>query len=190
MVVSISYSVCLTGIAHETEADVIIEETPAVTLTTEEYLHACTLQTALRSVSVADVEIDIEPYASQTELEMLAKTIYGEGRGSDICEQAAIVWCILNRVDTYEQSIEEIITAENQFMGYKDYFPVEPELYDLAVDVLTRYAREKNGATDVGRVLPTEYLWFSGDLTHNYFRDAYSGGNYWDFSYENPYIIG
>ena len=40
-----------------------------------------------------------------------------------------------------------------------------------------------------GRVLPPEYCWFSGDGSHNYFRDAYGlkKANIWDWSLESPY---
>lgn len=189
MVISISSSAYVLSIADDTPA--------SAELSVEEYLHICTLKTAERSVEVVETaEIEIEPpidisqYASEEELELIAQTVYGEGNGSAKIEQAAIVWCILNRVDTYGATIKEVITAPNQFMGYQTYQPMTQELYDLAVDVVTRYAREKNCEEDVGRVLPREYLWFSGDFVQNYFRNAYTGGTTWAFDCENPYIIG
>lgn len=45
----------------------------------------------------------------------------------------------------------------------------------------------KDGETDTGRVLPSDYLWFSGDGKHNYFRNAYKGGETWDWSLPSPY---
>lgn len=72
--------------------------------------------------------------------------------------------------------------------AYIEDTPVTDELHDLAADVLARWNAEKNGESDVGRVLPTEYIYFSGDGKHNYFRNAYKE-NYdiWDYSLPSPY---
>ena len=122
-----------------------------------------------------------------TEATYIAKTLYGEARGVNQTEQAAVVWCILNRADAWDMDIIEVITAPGQFSGYRSSNPVWPELYDLAQDVLTRWRRERNGETDVGRVLPQGYMWFSGNGRENIFRDAYRGGSVWDWSWESPY---
>ena len=122
---------------------------------------------------------------------LIAKTLYGEARGCSVTEQSAVAWCILNRVDStgygFGGDIEHVITFPNQFLGYSPNNPVLPELYDLAVDVLTRWEREKQGVADVGRVLPREFKWFSGDGGHNWFRDSYSCGNTWGWTLESPY---
>lgn len=125
----------------------------------------------------------------------LAKTYWGEARGvrsngivSGKCQIAAVGWCILNRYDAgYEDSIFEVITAEDQFHGYSKSHPVDEELLALAYDVLDRWNAEQHGETDVGRVLPAEYLWFGGDGQYNHFRDAWRGGNKWDWSMADPY---
>lgn len=122
-----------------------------------------------------------------TEATYIAKTLYGEARGVNQTEQAAVAWCILNRADNWDMDIIDVITAPGQFAGYRASNPVWPELYDLAQDVLTRWRRESNGETDVGRVLPREYMWFSGNGATNIFRDAYRGGQVWDWSLESPY---
>lgn len=128
-------------------------------------------------------EITVDTYSA----ELIAKTLYGEYRGTDKLQQAAVVWCILNRCDAWGMSVEAVITAPNQFHGYSPNNPVEPYLYDMAVDVLTRWEREKLGEDDVGRVLPKDYLWFGGNGYTNTFRNAYSGGDRWDWSYPDPY---
>lgn len=117
----------------------------------------------------------------------IARTLYGEARGLSQTEQAAVVWCVLNRADNWGMDIIEVITAPGQFAGYRASNPVWPELYDLAQDVLARWRRERNGETDVGRVLPQGYMWFSGNGVTNIFRDAYRGGDVWDWSLESPY---
>lgn len=121
----------------------------------------------------------------------LAKTIYGEARGCSVTEQAAVVWCILNRVDQRDtqtpEDIIKVVTAKGQFHGYSKNNPVWDEHYDLALDVLQRWLSERAGASETGRVLPAEYLYFAAKDGHNRFRDAYKGGNYWDWSLPSPY---
>ncbi len=125
----------------------------------------------------------------------LAKTLYGEARGvgdngvvSGDCQKAAVVWCVLNRYDAgYEDSIVEVCAAKGQFAGYSPSYPVWDELLELSYDVLDRWNAEKNGETDVGRVLPSDYYWFAGDGEFNYFRNSCSGGSCWDWSWGDPY---
>lgn len=124
----------------------------------------------------------------------IAKTVYGEARGCSKVEQAAVIWCILNRVDSgYSKTgnpstdIIRVVTQPYQFVGYRAGNPVTDDIYNLTIDVLTRWVREKNGETEVGRVLPKEYLYFHGDGVRNHFRNAYRGGNRWDWRLENPY---
>ena len=126
----------------------------------------------------------------QADVEALAKTMWGEAGSIDSkMEQAAVAWCVLNRVDAegFGNSIISVITAPNQFLGYKASFPVKPELEELARDVLIRWYREKNGETDVGRVLPKDYCWFWGDGKHNHFRNKYVTSERWDWSLPDPY---
>lgn len=123
------------------------------------------------------------------EIDMLARLIYAEARGVDsTMEQAAVVWCVLNRVDSGHRgdTIAEVVTAHGQF-AYSRKTPVKDELRELAMDVVVRWMREKQGLEDVGRVLPSEYVYFAGHGGHNWFRDAYCGGEYWDWSLPDPY---
>lgn len=129
-----------------------------------------------------------EPEVSAYDASLIARTLYGECRGCSQMEQAAVAWCILNRTDDTAQSVEQIVSSPGQFMGYSPANPVEDALYALAEDVLRRHALEKQGQQDVGRVLPKEYRWFSGDGRHNYFRDSYSGGTIWDWRLPDPYF--
>lgn len=128
-----------------------------------------------------------QPWTDE-EVIVLAKMVWGEARGvpSDT-EKAACVWCALNRVDQGYGSIVTVVAAPYQFVGYREENPVDDEMITLCIDVLTRWYAEKDGQTDVGRVLPKEYLWFSGDGSRNHFRNAYRGGNRWDWSLPSPY---
>ena len=130
-----------------------------------------------------------EPIYDQSDVEMLAKVLWLEARGvpSDT-EKACVVWTVLNRVDAgYGSTIEAIVTAPNQF-AYAPGAPVDLQLAELAQDVLDRWSSEKQGEFDVGRVLPEDYLWYTGDGKHNWFRDAYRNGTRWDYTLDSPYI--
>lgn len=123
------------------------------------------------------------------EIEMLAKVIYREARGQNLDGQAAVVWCILNRVDAdgYGDTIEKVITSPNQFAWYPDT-PVWDEHVEMATDVVTRWLLEKEGFKEVGRVLPNDYLFFGGDGKQNWFRKKFkSNGIFWDWSLKSPY---
>lgn len=121
----------------------------------------------------------------------LAKTVYGEARGCSVTDQAAVIWCILNRVDMDDdyspEEVIKVVTKPGQFHGYKSGNPVWDEHYDLALDVLQRWLSEKAGASETGRVLPAEYIYFAAKDGRNRFRDAYEGGRYWDWSLPSPY---
>lgn len=129
---------------------------------------------------------------AREDAEYIAKTLYGEYRGADRLQQAGVVWCILNRCDARGMSVEEVVTEPSQFHGYKSHNPVLDYLLETTIDVMTRWEREKLGETDVGRVLPKDYMWFAAnsDYTANIFRNAYKWPyDKWDWSLENPYEV-
>lgn len=135
----------------------------------------------MEPVEAAQAEIVLD----EAEVDLLARTIYAEARGCSTMEQAAVAWCVLNRVDAGYGDIEAVLTAPHQFATWSGEVPREQ--LDIAADVLMRWEREKAGESDVGRVLPREYLWFTGNGSENLFRDAYEGGEYWDWGLESPY---
>lgn len=126
---------------------------------------------------------------TREEIETLAKIVYQEARGiKEDSHKAAVVWCILNRVDDgyWGDSIVEVATYPNAFAWVPDT-PVKEELVDLVVDVITRWNYEKQGLSDVGRTLPKEYLYFTGDGSYNHFTKEWGSTDYWDWSLPNPY---
>ena len=121
----------------------------------------------------------------------IAKTVYGEAMVCRTTERAAVVWCILNRADdaqdTTPEGVIRVVTKLCQFHGYAADHPLLPELEELALDVIERWLDEKDGETEVGRVLPREYLFFTGDGEHNHFRTEWEGRRTWDWSLRSPY---
>lgn len=129
------------------------------------------------------------PLLCEDEITVLAKLVWGEARGCTTTEQAAVIWCVLNRVDSdysyYPDDVIGVATQPNQFVGYRESNPVEEKFTDLARDVLTRWKTEGQE----GRVLPSEYVFFHGDGRHNYFRVNFKNDyNYWDWRLESPYV--
>jgi len=141
-------------------------------------------------VSVEDItEVSEQITEMDEELDILAKLVWGEARGVESqMEQAAVVWCALNRVDAgYDDgTIRGVVTQRSQF-AYTSSAPVTDDLRALAQDVVTRWLLEKQGVEDVGRVLPCEYVYFAGHDGHNWFRIEYRCRERWDWDCTNPY---
>ena len=146
------------------------------------------VEEVVQVTEVVETTAVYEPWTVQEEdAIMLARLAWCEARGCTTTEQAAVMWCVLNRVDDprFPSTIRDVILQENQFY-YLDDAPATEELLSLARDVLARWGME-DLLVDAGRVLPEGYCWFRGDGVRNYFRDAYQGGNTWDWSWGSPY---
>ena len=153
----------------------------------------------LEKESVNEIEVELPKFYTDDDAIALAKMLYGEARGvgkletaaggvSGKCQQAAVIWTVLNRYDAgFADSIKSVVVAPHQYYGYLESNPIDDELLDLAYDVLDRWNNERNGETNVGRVLPSDYMWFHGDGQHNHFRNKYRGGSRWDWTLEDVY---
>ena len=128
----------------------------------------------------------------ESEATVIAKVIYGEARGVySLTEQACVAWTILNRVDAGYGEISEVAKADAQFC-YSEKFPTVDDygrdILKLVYDVLDRWEAEQSGESDVGRVLPADYLWFHGDGKHNYFRNDFTDYSQpWEYELDSPY---
>lgn len=123
------------------------------------------------------------------EVDALARMLYGEALNCSIEGQAGAVWCVLNRMDDprFPDTVLDVLTQPNQFFGYRKSNPVLPELVGVVEDVLMRYNVEQSGIENAGRVLPKEYVYFSGDGQQNYFTVTYAARDVWDWSARSPY---
>lgn len=168
----------------QAQKDIMTEQSKSASL--QEELNRANEIIASREGEIYFIDCEVTEY----EINMLAKTVYGEARGCNKLEQSAVAWCILNRVDAGRGNIAQVITAPGQFHGYSRDFPVTDEIKSLVKDVVARWKLEKMIDGDVGRTLPSNYLYFSADGTGigNIFRTTYSG-NYevWDWDCWNPY---
>ena len=127
---------------------------------------------------------------TEADVDMLARLIYTEARGvRSKTEQAAVVWCVLNRLDNPnrpQKTIAEVVCAPHQF-DYRPWAPVLPEFVELAADVLKRWQAERDGQADVGRVLPPEYQYFEGWGGRNWFSAKWKSGEFWGWGLASPY---
>ena len=123
-------------------------------------------------VEVAEPEYEM--YFTEADVIALAQMLYGEARGYTVDNQMKCVWCVLNRVDDprYPDSIIGVVSQPYQFHGYSPNFPATDELKSVALDVLTRWSMEKQGA-EVYRELPSSYVFFTGNGVENVFREEY-----------------
>ena len=121
--------------------------------------------------------------------------MHGEAGGiPSQTEQSGPLWVACNRVDSddpfFPDDLESVIEQKWQFDGYTPGGTYTQAEYELAVDVFERWYREKHGesAESVGRTLPSEYIYFTGDGVHNYFRKTQKGSIYvWGSVLPSPY---
>ena len=144
----------------------------------------CELRSVPKTTTPCEPEIlSAEPFLIEANMEdatLLAKAAQGEYRGLNDEEVLAVYWCILNRVDAVGygmgNNIEYVLTFPYQFLGYSSDNPVDERLIDLACEALTAWETEKlTGELSDERVIPPEYLWFSGnaECTHNTYRNTF-----------------
>lgn len=145
--------------------------------------------------------ISYECWPGETLVQALAKVVTAEIGGltdstaysTARMEEAAVVWCVLNRVDSsYEYaSAEEVISilkAPYQY-AYSSNGKIHSGMEEICTDVLIRWQLEKHGLIEnVGRVLPADYMFFSGDGRHNRYRRTYRSTSYWNWDFKDPYV--
>ena len=105
---------------------------------------------------------------------------------SPYCRIAAVAWTVFNRLDAgYGDTIEEVIKAPYQY-AWRPGIQAPDWMMDLARDVGEAWWQEKQTGSS-RRVIPADYLWFSGDGRENHFRNQYKGGTEWNWSLPDPY---
>lgn len=99
----------------------------------------------VQEVLVAEPQEPVKLY-TEADVEMLARLIWVEARGVESkTEQAAVVWCVLNRLynpDRLENSIAEVVCAPYQF-DYRPWAPVTDEFKALAARMFWNAGRRK-----------------------------------------------
>ena len=139
---------------------------------------------AVRSTA-AELEWPRTKFFTDAETDMVAKTVWGEARGCSDIQKEAVAWCVLNRVDDdrFPDCIADVITQPNEFFGYSESNPVDEDIRKLTKKVMIVWATEEMMPADGReRVLPREYVFFSGDGVENTFTTKWLSGVVWDWS--------
>ena len=110
---------------------------------------------------------------SPDDVDLLSQVIYGEARGLAADEQRLVVWTVLNRLDKWGGTIETIVTAPNQFVGYHPDNPVTMEHWRLCLEVLQQWERGESAVVILPYAVNSEYMYFAERDNHNYFRGVY-----------------
>jgi len=119
---------------------------------------------------------DYDPY----DIELLAKTLWGEAPCCPPDEQRLVAWTVFQRVDNpgwWGDSIRTVVTMKGQFIGYKKGHPVDEGMYALCLE---EYIKWMNG--EEPPLLPPyanslPYYYFSAGRgsdgrSHNFFREG------------------
>ena len=111
--------------------------------------------------------------------ELAGRAVWGEAGGiQDYAQRAAVIWCACNRADAWDMEIGDVLNVD-AFHGLAIKGEVPEQHVELARDVLARWTLEAEGWQDVGRVLPSRFLYFEGNGIVNLFSTEYGGGEYW-----------
>ncbi len=99
----------------------------------------------------------------------LARMLYGIRDNSEQDLRTAC-WCVFNRVDSegYPNTIEEVVSQPQQWVGYSADSPVLAELYRIAVQELDAW---QNGTT---RPVGTEYVYMAWSPSRVVLRDTWA----------------
>lgn len=79
----------------------------------------------------------------------VAKMLWGEARGCSTEDQRNCVRTVCNRVDDprWGSSPYEVVSQPWQYHGYDPSYPVDPDLYEIALSVLTEWSLSKQGVS-------------------------------------------
>lgn len=171
----------VTFAAWPTESKTVATQMPDTTQTRTEAFTTVQLPTAIpvsatpSPCKTAMPEASPEPRYTEREIEMLAKMVWGEARGCAPEEQRLVIWTALQRADDgrFGSTIESVLTAKNQFAGYREKNPVDPDIYALCAAEATEWAGGTEPPTMEPYAPSTPYLFFDGDGRHNWFREGW-----------------
>lgn len=124
-------------------------------------------------MSFVESEPEVVAKYNSYEVTLVCQTVYGEARGCSKEEQMLVVWCICNRADSSGASIEQVVTAPRQFHGYNPEHPVTDEIRSVVLEVLDAWSGGQEALVYEPYATTSEYLFFSGDGAHNWFREGW-----------------
>lgn len=106
---------------------------------------------------------------------VLARMVWGEGRGVSRNEQKLIVWTVINRLENgrYGSSLIGVVRARGQFHGYSSRHPVTDPIRTMVIEVLEAWERGEEAKVYPPFANTPNYLYFNGRGGHNWFRERH-----------------
>lgn len=116
--------------------------------------------------------------AARADREAVSRVLYGTALHHSEDAQKAVVWCIINRVESslYPDTIQTVCEQESQWMGYSPENPIISSLYDVADEVITGW--ESGGY----RAISPDYLYLTWERDAIVLRTTFTDGkntHYW-----------
>lgn len=105
----------------------------------------------------------------EKEAEYISKVIYGTAKNHSVNDQKAVVWCILNRVESagYPDTVQGVCEQPKQWMGYSEDNPVMESIYDMVLEILKAW--HNNGHRPMGK----EFVFLSWSSKEILLRDTF-----------------
>lgn len=105
----------------------------------------------------------------EKEAEYISKVVYGTAKNHSINDQKAVVWCILNRVESagYPDTVQGVCEQPKQWMGYSEDNPVMESIYDMVLEILKSW--HNNGHRPMGK----EFVFLSWSSKEILLRDTF-----------------
>lgn len=139
-----------------------------------------------------DEDIEDETlYPTRDEIYCLSRLVHGESSVCSVEVKATVAWIVLNRVDAenYPNTIREVCEQTGQFAGWDRCCASEITVEErkMCYDIVLAW---KN-FDDRYRTIPSDYLYFRGDGTTNYFTTFFTKSlseakrNAWNFTMPN-----
>ena len=105
----------------------------------------------------------------EQEAEYISKVVYGTAKNHSVNNQKAVVWCILNRVESvgYPDTVQDVCEQPKQWMGYSEDNPVIESIYNMVLEILKTW--HNNGH----RPMSKEFVFLSWSSEEILLRDTF-----------------
>jgi spore germination cell wall hydrolase CwlJ-like protein len=105
----------------------------------------------------------------EKEAEYISKVVYGTAKNHSLNDQKAVVWCILNRVESvgYPDTVQGVCEQPKQWMGYSEDNPVMESIYNMVLEILKAW--HNNGHRPMGK----EFVFLSWSSKEILLRDTF-----------------
>lgn len=106
----------------------------------------------------------------EKEAEYISKVVYGTAKNHSLNDQKAVVWCILNRVESsgYPDTVQGVCEQPKQWMGYSEDNPVMESIYSMVLEILKTW--HNNGHRPMGK----EFVFLSWSSKEILLRDTFA----------------